>query len=302
MGYLELNENGNVTGAVHYFNQSHQLGDTDATHNLAIIQTFYEAFDPDPYYAHKMFKLASDRGHKDATLIAAEQTLHGLHNQTGDCPSALKYIKVLSDQSNYVTRMMREAVKSYQDEKYDDALLKYLILAEAGVEMAQYNLGWLCQEFSNEITHKIPECTRIYYSKSASNGYGPSQAYLANHLWTKGDFYESARWYAKAATNKVDEGLFGLGYFSKEGIAVGVVKVNGSSLYFGPERNVTLTKKLWFECFHRGGEEAAVGCGVPLLWLTLTTLPPSTLLNTVLPAILLLALLALAVNRCTNSP
>ena len=47
-GYLELNENGNVTGAVHYFNQSHQLGDTDATHNLAIIQTFYEAFDPDP--------------------------------------------------------------------------------------------------------------------------------------------------------------------------------------------------------------------------------------------------------------
>ena len=53
-GYLELNENGNVTGAVHYFNQSHQLGDTDATHNLAVIQTYYEAFDPDPvsYIVH----------------------------------------------------------------------------------------------------------------------------------------------------------------------------------------------------------------------------------------------------------
>ena len=133
-GYLELNENGNVTGAVHYFNQSHQLGDTDATHNLAVIQTYYEAFDPDPvsyfvtiicvrlqnctssisirlgtcdefdlsfnnfplifpdfqYYAHKMFKIASERGHKDATMISAEQTLHGLHNQTGNCSSALK--------------------------------------------------------------------------------------------------------------------------------------------------------------------------------------------------------------------
>ena len=62
-----------------------------------------------------------------------------------------RYIKILSDQSNYVTRMMREAVKSYQDGKYDDAFLKYLILAEAGVEMAQYNLGWLCQEFPHEV-------------------------------------------------------------------------------------------------------------------------------------------------------
>lgn len=47
-GYLELNENGNVTGAVHYFNMSHNLGDTDATHNLAVIQSYYETFDPDP--------------------------------------------------------------------------------------------------------------------------------------------------------------------------------------------------------------------------------------------------------------
>jgi len=300
IGYLELNENGNVTGAVHYFNQSHQLGDTDATHNLAIIQTFYTAFDPDPYYAHKMFKLASDRGHKDATLFAAEQTLHGMHNQTGDCPSALKYIKILSDQSNYVTRTMRQAVKSYQDGKYDDAFLEYLILAEAGVEMAQYNLGWLCQEFGHEITHQVPECTRKYYSKSAGNGYGPSQAYLANYLWAKGDFYESARWYAKAANNKIDEGLFGLGYFSKEGIAVGVVTVNKTSLYFGPEQNVTLTKELWYGCFHLGGEEAVVGCGVPLIWFTLTTLSLSTILTILLPSVTVLAMLALAVSRCTN--
>lgn len=44
------------------------------------------------YYAHKMFKIASDRGHKDATMISAEQTLHGLHNQTGNCSSALKLV------------------------------------------------------------------------------------------------------------------------------------------------------------------------------------------------------------------
>lgn len=300
LGYLELNENGNVTGAVHYFNQSHQMGDTDATHNLAIIQTFYEAFDPDPYYAHKMFKLASDRGHKDATMIAAEQSLHGMHNQSGDCVSALKYIKILSGQSNYITRIMRDAAQAYQDGKYDHAFLKYLVLAEAGVEMAQYNLGWLCQEFSNEITHKIQDCTRKYYSKSAVNGYGPSQAYIANYLWRKGDFYESARWFAKAATNKVDEGLYGLGYFSKEGIAVGVVRVNKSSLYFGPEQNLTLTKALWYDCFYQGGEEAAVGCGVPLVWLYLSTLSLPTLLTALLPTLTVMTLLALAVNRCAN--
>ena len=47
-GYLELNEKNNVTGAVHYFNSSHALGDTDATHNLAVIHTYFKQFDPDP--------------------------------------------------------------------------------------------------------------------------------------------------------------------------------------------------------------------------------------------------------------
>ena len=48
LGYLEMNENNNITGAIHYFNQSHELGDTDSTHNLAIIQSFYKTFSPDP--------------------------------------------------------------------------------------------------------------------------------------------------------------------------------------------------------------------------------------------------------------
>jgi TPR repeat protein len=56
-----------------------------------------------------------------------------------------------------------------------------------------------------QITHEIQECTRVYYSRSAANGYGPSQAYLANHLWMKGLYHESARWYAKAANNKIEE-------------------------------------------------------------------------------------------------
>jgi hypothetical protein len=65
-----------------------------------------------------------------------------------------RYIKVLSGQSNYVTHLMREAAQAYQDGKYDSAFLEYLVVAEAGVEMAQYNLGWLCQEFSDEVMKK----------------------------------------------------------------------------------------------------------------------------------------------------
>lgn len=66
-------------------------------------------------------------------------------------PCNFRYIKVLSGQSNYVTRRLREAVKLYQDGNYDKAFMEYLILAEAGVEMAQYNVGWLCQEFPEEV-------------------------------------------------------------------------------------------------------------------------------------------------------
>ena len=64
---------------------------------------------------------------------------------------------MLSSQSSLVTKMMREAVLLFQDADYDRAALQYLILAEAGVEMAQYNLAWLCQEFSSEV---LTVCTK----------------------------------------------------------------------------------------------------------------------------------------------
>ena len=34
-----------------------------------------------------------------------------------------------------------------QEGRYDDSFLSYIELAEAGVEEAQYNAAWLCQEF-----------------------------------------------------------------------------------------------------------------------------------------------------------
>lgn len=98
-----------------------------------------------------MFKIASERGHKDATLISAEQSLHGIHNKTGNCKEALKYIKILSGQSTIVTRLLREATQTFQAGKYEAAALQYIVLAEVGVEVAQYNLAWLCQEYGHEV-------------------------------------------------------------------------------------------------------------------------------------------------------
>lgn len=300
LGFLELNENKNVTGAVHYFNQSHQLGDTDATHNLAIIQSFYKPFHPDPLYAHKMFKIAAERGHKDATMVAAEQSLIGLLNITGDCNAALKYIKMLSRQSSVVTKLMRESVKHFQAGRYEQSAFGYLILAEAGVEMAQYNLAWLCQEYGVEIVHKRADCVDHYYKLSAINGYGESQAIYGNTLWREEKFYESARWYAKAATQGFEEGLFGLGYFSKEGIAIGVVDVNGTNYYFGPDANTTKTKELWYQCFSSARDEAMLGCGVPLLLYSLHSLPLTLTLQIILPALSAIILTAFILTKCAG--
>ena len=61
---------------------------------------------------------------------------------------------MLSMQSSVVTRLMREAVKHFQAGRYEQSSLGYLILAEAGVEMAQYNLAWLCQEYGEEVNTK----------------------------------------------------------------------------------------------------------------------------------------------------
>jgi len=268
----------NITGAVHYFNHSHTLGDNDATHNLAIIHTYFKQFDPDPLYGFKMFKLAADRGHKDAALISAEHCLHGFKNITGNCQTALRYIKKLSGSSTTVTKLMKKGVKLFQEGSYDAAFLNYIVLAEAGIEEAQYNVAWLCQEF--EITLAPLNCSIHYYTMSAEQGYGPSQAILANHLWSVGRYYESARWYAKAAESDVMEGMFSLAYIAREGISVGTVYLNTSSHYFGPNPNATLAHSLYSQCFEKGTEETLIACGPPLL-LNSLSLQPTEILTAV---------------------
>ena len=64
-------------------------------------------------------------------------------------------MKLLSGQSNIVTKHMREAALEYQAGRYNSAALKYLVLAEAGEEMAQYNLAWLCQEFPDQVRGSV---------------------------------------------------------------------------------------------------------------------------------------------------
>eukprot|EP00116_Pleurobrachia_bachei_P009972 sb/3470234/ len=207
----------------------------------------------------------------------------------------MRFIRSLAIQSNVVTKLHRVAQALFEDGEHDKALLLYLTAAEAGIEMSQYNVAWLCQEF--ELKYKIDRCSERYYRASALNGYGPSQAITGNNLYREGRYRDAAVMYGEAAGNNVDEGLFGLGHFSRHGQPVGIITINSTSYYFGPEPNRTLTWTLWSQCFHMGSDAAVIGCGIPLILEFIQTITLQTVSCVIAPAFITVFSLSFWLSR-----
>lgn len=87
---------------------------------------------------------AANKGHVQALHKVGLMYAHGIGVQQ-HCPSAVKFLRQVSEQSPAIGQRIRKAHKSYREGTIDLALWNYLVAAEAGVELAQSNAAWLME-------------------------------------------------------------------------------------------------------------------------------------------------------------
>ena len=99
--------------------------------------------------ATKYFNLASQSGHVLAFYNLAEMHSTGT-GMLRSCTTAVELYKNVAERGKWGEKLM-EAHTDYRRGRYDEALVKYLLLAELGYEVAQSNAAFIMDRKETEL-------------------------------------------------------------------------------------------------------------------------------------------------------
>ena len=103
--------------------------------------------------ATRYFELAARQGHVEAFYFLAELNHKGIGRERS-CGIAAAYYKMVAERVEVLHSTVGEANVAWQEGRFNDAMVGYMMAAEQGYESAQANVAWLIDQgtSSHEIT------------------------------------------------------------------------------------------------------------------------------------------------------
>ncbi|XP_067302907.1 protein sel-1 homolog 3-like isoform X2 [Pseudorasbora parva] len=217
--YSSIVKNG--TKAFRYFELAAQNGSRDGLFNVGVFQLNGASPDkPDrnETAAFHYFWRAAQLGHVDGAVESASflstGTVRGVARDQG---KAVLLLKQVSETNGHLGFMVKEALQTYQRGSWDEALVKYAMLAETGLGVAQHNAAHLC-----EVLGHSSACQWRYLNYSTYN-HIPQEAGLlrmGDYYSKRTDMVKAIYMYSTAAVHGSPQGLFNLAMLIEEGYEV----------------------------------------------------------------------------------
>ncbi|XP_072552705.1 protein sel-1 homolog 3 isoform X2 [Salminus brasiliensis] len=207
--------------AVHYFDLAARNGSRDGVFNLGVYHL--KGAHPDrpgknETAAFQCFLKAGQLGHVEAAVEAALSLSRGtLAGVRRDPEKAVILLKQISEKNGYLGFTVREALKTYQRGSWDEALVKYAMLAETGLVVAQNNAAHLCEVLKHDSS-----CQWRYHNYSTYN-HAPHESGLltmGDHYSAVGDMVKAIALYSRAALQGSPQGIYNLAALTAEGYSI----------------------------------------------------------------------------------
>merc|ERR1711892_725952 len=226
--------------ALNYFQQAADAGNAVA---MAFLGKMYleggEAAGQNNETALKYFKKAASLGNPVGQSGLGLMYLYG-KGVTKDYKKALDYFQKAAEQSwvdgqlhlgnmyyNGWGERMMEAHTDYRRGRYDEALMKYLLLAELGYEVAQSNAAYIMDRKETELYNPEEMWKRalVYWSRAAAQGYSAARVRLGDYYyygWGTDIDYETAASHYRIASEQQNnaQAMFNLGYMHELGLGM----------------------------------------------------------------------------------
>lgn len=185
--------------------------------------------------AAKYYNLAAQSGHILAIYNLAQMHATGT-GMMRSCTAAVELYKSVAERGRWGL-LLSEAYTHYQEKRYSNALIIYLLLSELGYEAAQSNAAFMLERgeigeqvyallnASNVTPNSMLSKALQQWSRSASQGYSPARVRLGDYYyygWGTGkDYTHAATQYRVASeTNRNAQAMFNLAYMHENGLGL----------------------------------------------------------------------------------
>lgn len=271
LGYYELHVRKNKSGAVHYFKHAAEHDDRDGLFNMAFAHEHGLAPNstPDLKLAMPYYINAASKGHPGGCIVAGDAFSKGNHVER-NTPLALVYFKFVADQIPEMGTYLRNGLEEYFNGAWHTSMLDYLLAAEAGMEVAQYNVALLCEWDWERISKNTEvDCVWRYYNHSAKLQWTPSLIKTGDNYWYGITFEKNitaaAQLYSKAAAKEQNpQAIYNLGYLVENNYTLDGIKWLHFDLSHFNQGNLSLAAVLYRKC-RDSSDEALLPCSLGLL-------------------------------------
>ncbi|XP_072294196.1 protein sel-1 homolog 3 [Eucyclogobius newberryi] len=262
----------NHRAAVKYFEQSARNGSEDGMFNLGVyhLRGIIPEQQRNETAAVLYFLNASALGHIGASVEGAYYLSTGeLEGVPQDAERAVRMLKKVCEQNGHLGFMIREALRAYLQGSWQEAFVKYVLAAEAGLGLAQSNVAHLCEE-----RHLGYDCQWRYQNHSILN-YDPHLSALLRMgdslmaSWSSGlgslsALVRAVWFYSRAAMRGSPQGMFHLFLLMQQGqrLPSRVQDFFNVSHHDQPD---DVMEKILTRCV-KSEEEEATPCALALLW------------------------------------
>ncbi|ESP02809.1 hypothetical protein LOTGIDRAFT_110816, partial [Lottia gigantea] len=228
LGMMHLHGRGvdkDQTKAFRFFSLAADQGWVDGQLQLGIMYFSGQGVRRDYKLAVKYFTLASQGGHVLAYYNLAQMHATG----TGvlrNCHTAVELYKNVAERGKW-SEMLMDAHKLYKEGHVDNALNKYLFLAELGYEVAQSNVAYLLDQGESAMFPVTEGYQRalLQFTRAATQGSTIARVKMGDYHYygygTEID-YESAAIHYRLATEQQHnaQAMFNLGYMHEYGLGL----------------------------------------------------------------------------------
>ncbi|XP_070534886.1 protein sel-1 homolog 3-like isoform X2 [Ptychodera flava] len=273
--------------AVEYWEEADRLGNKDAAFNLGHLHNIgaYPGEQADPRKAFDYFQRAAVNGHMDGGLVLSQFYNQGVQDYIERNPRfAVMWAKYIAEEyGSDLGKLLKQGVDSYLDQSWAKAYVYYLMAAESGLEVAQFNIAFLCDENYDSLTTSYieKECALHFYNLSTMAGRPHPHALIkmGDYHWYgctgKRDVSAAVDMYVKAAQANDPHGLFNLAYLVEEDtyINTSTWQLLGmpENIYNGTDKQAILID-LYQRCRDHNNEDSFVPCSLALLRIQLIDL------------------------------
>ncbi|XP_048254437.1 protein sel-1 homolog 3-like [Haliotis rufescens] len=275
LGWIAMKKK-NYTEAVRYFNRAVQYGNADAAYYLG--HMYLEGYHPtdkqDWDKAYKYFEYAAMRGHYDAGVLFAYISMKGTARMSRNLYLAAEWARYVAEKNPAVGIMLRKGLHAYRSGNIPLAFFYYLLAADSGIEVGDFNVAWLCEENKEGlVNHMEKECMWRHYNLSLQREPQLVDSYamikMGDYYWygcrAERDIPKASAFYANSALKGDPHALFNLAFMVEEGAHIpnttwDILRVPLAHR----DSNITLLVYLYTRCKESRKTEAYLPCSLAL--------------------------------------